>query len=110
LAVRSVRLGTGVTTTPNVLHLAYTCPAGRTAIVKDIRCAKNVGGLSTIAIGVRSGPSTIWIINQADVAGSSVFGQPWVVLEPGDDLVAFSNVANAWAYYISGTELEGVAP
>jgi hypothetical protein len=108
--VRTARLFHGETGAPD-FHSLYTCPAGTTTIVKDLRAAANGTSAGKMQIGVKSGPATVWLHQELDAASDQrVSLTPWVVLEPGDQLMVLATVANGWALHISGTELDGVAP
>lgn len=91
--------------------MIYTCPAGVTTICKDWRIT-GVGATSTVLIfGVRSGPSPTFIAYAAALANEQLlFGTGFIVLEPGDQLIIFTSVAGAARYWVSGSELAGVAP
>lgn len=111
MPVRSAKLASGASGGANVNLVIYTTPPGVTTIVKDIRCAANFGGGTSLNVGILSGGVTTWIFATAITDPTTTAGtERWCVLEPGDHLTIFSTRANAWAYYISGTELEGVAP
>lgn len=92
-------------------HGVYTCPNGTTTIVKDMRAAANGTSAGRLQVGVKSGPSTVWLHEELDAANDQrVSLTPWVVLEPGDQLMVLATVVNGWVLHISGTELDGVAP
>lgn len=42
--------------------------------------------------------------------GDTVGLEPWIVLEPGDELFIVPGVTNGMNYWVSGSELAGVAP
>lgn len=109
MAVRTVTLAAGSTNPVNVEHVVYTCPPGRTAICKDVRIESNGAVGQAYLLLVRSGPIRVSLIGEALTAGQIRAMQPWVVLEPGDQLRVFANTAS-FSFWISGTELEGVAP
>lgn len=110
MTVRSARLATGTSGAAGANVVVYTTPANVTTIIKDIRCARNTGGTQPLNVGVKSGPPTIWLINNPAPTGDVVAIQPWTVLEPGDQITVLTQNAGAWSFYISGTELDGVAP
>lgn len=89
----------------------YTCPAGRTAILKDIRLSSRVSTDEVCVLSAISGPEAVNFFNGTLPGnGKTLSVQGFVVLEPGDKLSVFSNVAAALNYWVSGSELEGVAP
>lgn len=113
MTVRTARLAAGNSGAAAAQLTMYTCPAGRTAIIKDLRFAKNLtSGPEYLFVTLRTGAVTVGLFNLVVGDGQTVvaFAQPWVVLEPGDFIRIFSNTAGAWGYWLSGTELEGVAP
>ena len=87
----------------------YTCPAGKTAIIKDIRVSALNGAVSRVAVFVDSGSERTGILDQALSNLETIQRQGFMVLEPGDELVCLGsgNGAQVWA---SGAELLGVAP
>lgn len=108
MAVRSSRLARGATTAGSTAFV-YTCPPGKTAIVKDVVLWGFVGGVTRFALYMTSGPTQVALVDQA-IAGfqTARFGGLFAVLEPGDQLSVFSQGAVA-QFWISGAELEGVA-
>lgn len=113
MAVRTDKLASGrlVATVPALSTAVYVCPAGRTAIVKTIAlwCPTvavtppvQLDPLSTISV-------TIW--RPALGANDPQRLETWQVLQPGERLL-INQPANAGEirYWISGTELDGVAP
>lgn len=110
MVVRTARLATGTSGAAGANVPVYTCPPGVTTIIKDIRLARNLAGAQPVNVGVKSGPPTIWLINNPSPTGDVVAIQPWTVLEPGDQITVLTQQTGAWSYYISGTELDGVAP
>lgn len=111
MPVRTARLAAGKTGAATVTVTLYKCPAGKTAIVKDIRVANVTAGNVSVILAVLSGP-TFCNLNVGPLAANAVLilDGSFIVLEPGDELVLNPSVANALTYYVSGTELEGVAP
>lgn len=109
MAVRTKRLGKGVAAGAGAGFVAYTCPAGHTAIVKDVRLANVVGVATAVVVAAHSGPTFVNVfvanINAAQVASFA----PYLVLGPGDSLEMSSSVAAGFTYWVSGTELDGVA-
>lgn len=87
----------------------YTCPAGHTAICKQVTI-HNSGALAVVfQLALRRGPTDFVFIRQT-VAGSTAVQLPLnVVLQPADQLRATSATAGLQVT-ISGTELSGVAP
>lgn len=111
MAVRSARLAGGYSGAANVTTAIYTCPAGVTAILKDIRLATTSGAASSVILAMTSGAlfSNIYVDNLAG-GGATHSLQPWIVLEPGDQLVLNTGVGGGVSFWVSGAELDGVAP
>lgn len=108
MAVRTKKLAAGQLSTLNAFVTVFTCPAGRTAIVKDLRSA-NTGPAQTLIIwAASSGPSQTRLISQTVDVGSPAFAQVYVVLEPGDEL-RLIGTAGSVTYHVSGSLLDGVA-
>lgn len=109
--VRSVRIASGVSGAANTLTVIYTAPAGRTAIVKDWRITGVASGGTVCIFGVQSGPGPVYLAHKANLAFEETLqDQGFVVLEPGHQLAIFSSVAAGLRYWVSGAELDGVAP
>lgn len=108
VAVFTKRLGVGATGAANTPVTAYTCPAGQTAILKDIRLSTGSGSaVNAIVFGV-SGSSTCLFLVRAVAASTAESAQPYVVLGPGDQVKVQCNVAGALEFWLSGSELDGV--
>lgn len=108
MAVRSKRLfGPLTVTTANTL--AYTCPAGRTALLKWLSAA-NVAALgATLISGYINGTLGGQLVLQQAVPNGLDLQLPlWIVLHPGD---IFRLKAGQASLIVSGfgAELEGVA-
>lgn len=110
MAVRTARLAKGSAGAAGVGVVALTCPIGTTIIVKDIRLGSTAAGASTYLVGLTSGPTTVRALSGTVPNGDVVGLQPWLVLEPGDALFIVPGVTNGINYWLSGTELAGVAP
>jgi hypothetical protein len=111
VTVRTARLAAGVVGPASTLQTVYTTPTGVTAIVKDVRASRGVSGAVFITIGLLSGPHFIGLINrQIDTTENLLAIQPWCALEPGDRIAVQSATAGGFTFFISGTELRGVAP
>lgn len=108
MAVRTCVLSQGQTVNGSTI-VVYTCPMGRTAILKDLRVTPISGGNTQCIFSVRSGADGVYLMVGALSAGTYGDNDLWVVLEPGHDIVAFTTGA-ACNYRLSGTELDGVAP
>lgn len=95
---------TGVYTT------VYTCPQGKTAIVKDLRSGNDGSVQAFIIWSVLSGPvRTRLILTVANAGDTSFAAGLFVVLEPGDQLQLRIDASNV-SYHVSGAELDGLAP
>lgn len=110
MAVRTARLSEGQTGTAGVTVVAYTCPAGKTAILKDIRLSTVGGAAVSTIVALTSGPRFCNIILQSIPSGSVESRQPYIVLEPGDQVVINANQTGGIVWWFSGSELDGVAP
>lgn len=86
----------------------YTCPAGRTAILKDVVMTATGAGNTRAVVAVNSGALAVYIIDEAIGAGIRHLKSLWIVLEPGDTIQLFSTGATFNAR-CSGTELLGLA-
>lgn len=107
MATRSVRLCAGTSTTSAVVTV-YTCPAGKTALLKDVRVYAN-GAVGRAVILVQSGSTDVSIVDEALSATQVVSRQGFIVLEPGDTIRVYSSTST-FNFWCSGAELEGVAP
>lgn len=111
MAVRTARLSEGQTGPANVTVVAYTCPAGKTAIVKDIAVSTAGGSAVQTIIALTSGPRFCNIANLSLAANGFPFAiSRFIVLEPGDQLVINASQTNGIVWWLSGSELDGVAP
>lgn len=109
MPVRTKQLAIGDSNPSGTTKTVYTCPAGETAIVKDIRVWGFPGGAITRAQVLISGPTASLSIfdrplNALETAGVSGF----MCLRPGDSVRVLST-GNAIAILVSGAELEGLA-
>jgi len=111
MPVRTARLAHGQTGAAGSTSTIYTCPPGKTGIVKDVRVTSSSATPQTVVLGVVSGPTTVWVLSH-DFSASLVPIQTtgFLVLEPGDHLVISAAAAAGATFHISGAELEGVAP
>lgn len=109
MAVRSARLVAQSTAPAGAVHTAYTVPAGRTVLLKDIRVSWLSGTVGRATVIARSGPVNVVLIDAPVPPTDPIGAEVWVVLEPGDELAVYSEGGTCWAY-LSGSELEGVAP
>lgn len=108
MAVRSARLvservvgGTDVE--------VYEAEPDRTVILKDIRAYNDSGGSVRSLVYVLSGPALVLIFDQDLLSGRQAGADRWVVLEPGDK-IRCASLSGSTIFWISGTELAGVAP
>ena len=108
MPVRSNRFFAGNTLPVSAIHTVYTCPAGKTAIVKDVRVSSAGSSVSRAVVIALSGGQAISLLDAAvgTTAVLSVLG--FIVLEPGDQLQVYSE-GTAARVWISGAELDGVA-
>lgn len=111
MAVRTARLAAGNAGASGAVKVIYVCPSGRTAIVKDIRLHNSTGGPIAAVLGLKSGAEFVPVLNTGSLdAGPRSFPDCWLALEPGDSIELVSGAAGGIQYWLSGTELEGVAP
>lgn len=108
MAVRSNRFFAGNTLPVSVVHDVYTCPAGKTAILKDIRVCSNGSAVTRCVVIVLSGGAAISLVDSAVAALQTIAVQGFIVLEPGDKMQVYSEGAGA-RVWLSGAELDGVA-
>ena len=109
MPVRTARLAAGIAAAGGGEHIAYTCPPGRTAIVKDVRVASPAGANSRAVVFLLSGPARPAIYDQPLGLNQTAVVSGFIVLEPGDQLRLFPFDFEL-QYWISGAELEGLAP
>lgn len=108
MAVRSARLY-GPLTVGAGPTVVYTCPAGKTAIFKDLSFTNTSLLAQTVTLYI-NGNSAGQAVHSQSVAGGStlVLTGRFIVLEPGDTLrVGYSGTGGASSG--SGAELQGVA-
>lgn len=108
MPVRSKRLF-GPTTVGAGAAVLYTCPAGETAILKDLRIGPGaLGGITTtLYIGAAVAANRVLVVSQN--AGDWFVGTgEFLVLQPGEVLRATSGAAGVQITGC-GAELEGVA-
>jgi hypothetical protein len=106
--VRSAAIVAGASVAGSFVDV-FTCPAGQTVIVKDLRMAGGGVAMSRAVFYVRSGPTAVFIVDQAMGATEVITrADMFVVLEPGDDLGVFS-AGGTFAFIACGALLDGVA-
>lgn len=111
MPVRTARLAHGLSTAANVTENVYTCPAGRTAIVKEISVQASGPGDRDWGFFVLSGPLSVTVANgHFTGGGQAAHSGHFLVLEPGDKLQSYCSIPAGLAFHVSGSELEGVAP
>jgi hypothetical protein len=108
--VRTATLAHGLSGPASSGKTIYTCPQGRTAIVKDIRVVNRTGGSETPQIYITSGGIIVTLLNTPIPAQAVGAVQGFVVLEPGEQLHLNAVSTDGFAYHVSGSELDGVAP
>lgn len=107
MTTRTSRLAVGISTTGAVVTV-YTCPAGKTAIVKDIRLYAGAS-VSRAVVALGSGVRLPSVLDEAITGPGVAQKQGFMVLEPGDTIRVYSQ-GNTFEFWISGSELQGVAP
>lgn len=110
MPVRSARLAarnSGI----GAIVVAYTCPPGVTALVKDIRISALNGAVVRASVLLLSGAQNTSVIDRP-LANLEVFSiQGFMVLEPGDRIQTFAGGGGQdFQIWVSGAELQGLAP
>jgi hypothetical protein len=109
MTVRTKELAKGTTTT--TVTTIYTVPDGKTTIVKSLVLSKNATGTTSTDITVRRSGSSQILYRHAFGVAAEVLSNERVywALEPGDELrIAHNSIAVD--FWITGVELDGVAP
>lgn len=109
MSVRTKELGNAALVTVNAWVEVYEVPAGATAIVKEI--AHYALTAVPVQLRVQRGADTRVVGSGSNAANTVLVVGRWLVLEAGDVLEAArtggTNPADLW---VSGTQLDGVAP
>jgi len=109
--VRTARLAVGQTGTGDTTHTCYTCPAGKTAIVKTVHTSNPTGTGTSAILAAQSGAAFVNLFVGVIASGAvRSLTDPYLVLEPGDSFVINSSITGGVVYWLSGVELDGVAP
>lgn len=89
----------------------YTCPSGKTAIIRSIRIHQPNSSTQTLTLRVRpSGAGSSFVVRTIVLAqNASLEEEVWCVLSPGDILAIRSANAFTAGLWVSGAELEGVS-
>lgn len=108
MATRSKRLfgPTNIAAGPTVV---YTCPAGETAIVKQLSFSNAAALAQTVALYINANTANSIVGGATVPAASALVLTGWfLVLQPGDTLrIGWSGTGGAVSGH--GAELEGVA-
>lgn len=111
MAVRTTLLAAG-RRTDATLAVVYTCPDGTTTILKEL-VAFGVSTSATVdflvAMDAGAFNQTPWWEGQIPPRGT-VRLERWSVLLPGMEIAVRGDVDGGVNYWMSGTELEGIAP
>lgn len=110
MPVRTARLAAGLSGPGASQKTVYTCPGGRTAILKDIRVVGRTDPAQTYTVYLVSGPTLVFLLRGSLAANAPAAAQGFVVMEPGDQLRVDTPVTDHIAYWVSGAELDGLAP
>jgi hypothetical protein len=70
---------------------------------------RHTGG-AVCTLFVRSGPTYTYLFSDNLAENKAFSAEMWVALEPGDELGVQSSAADGFAYFISGSQLDGIAP
>jgi hypothetical protein len=109
MPVRTLALAQGFVTPGATAVTVYTCPSGRTAILKDVRVWNNSAASVAYVVATGSGAGLCLLQNATLAAGACFGAGVWTVLEPGHTLQLSASVSGVLSYWLSGTELVGVA-
>lgn len=110
MAVRTKLLTSGRQTSSTASTI-YTVPASETCILKSIvLCNINASTTTTIALSVDTASNDKTLFwEEGMMARKTLVIEPYLVLPPGFE-IALSNSASVGVnYWLSGSELEGVA-
>lgn len=109
MSVHSARLAEGTSAPASATHTIYTCPSGKTALLKDIRI--DPGASTPTRAAVQASWSGGWVsIHDGPLPALGVRSiQGFIVLEPGDQIRLYSE-GGTFQCILSGAELEGLAP
>lgn len=108
MPVRTKRLAVRTSATAGAVHDAYTVPEGETCILKDVRISWLSGTVSRAAVLAASGSASVVLVDAPIPTTGPVGRELWVVLQAGDKLQVYTENGVA-LFWLSGTELEGVA-
>lgn len=93
-----------------VVNVLWTCPAGHTAIVKDVRITNPGSAPASVNLLVRRAGVNVSVTRSIVPATTTTpLAGAHVVLEPADELVFVTDVADIMVL-VSGALLDGVAP
>lgn len=108
MAVRSKRLW-GPTTVSTSAVTLYTCPAGETAIIKQVSHFNTGVVQQAVSLGINgTGNGQLVVVMSTAATSTTNLLEQFIVLHPGDTLRAIANAGNATVTGY-GAELEGVA-
>jgi len=110
MTVRTARLAAGASGAAGASTTIYTCPAGVTTIIKDIRINGRSDPSSTFIVFVASGPLLTYLASGTLNINAVASLQGFIVLEPSDRIGINSGVGAGIGFWISGAELAGIAP
>lgn len=90
----------------------YTCPAGRTALIRTMMMLNGSGGNANVTFAVRRGGTIAQLVANPALPNAGFLNGPvtGIVLTPGDELITFFLGANGTSsVYACGSLLNGVA-
>lgn len=109
MAVRTKRLFGPITVTA-ATAVVYTCPAGETAIIKNLSFADQGAASPTIRLYINGTGVAARIASAPIQSGQwNLADSLFIVLSDGDELYMSANVASNTTVCGFGAELEGVA-
>lgn len=114
MPVRTREIGAARNLPAGTQQLLFLVSADHTAIVKDVRCTNTTGGPLEAILSVRRA-GVVYQLDRATVpaATTRAVTGAFMVLEPGDELLALVVAAGAAStdisWWVSGSLLEGVS-
>lgn len=109
MAVRSRVIAARTGVVPSGGASLFTCPTGRTAILKHIVLHNASGSTNTPSVTLRTGTTTVTVVQEAIASGAVLrIGGQFLVAAAGDELRISTSPADAQVrIHVSGTLLAG---
>jgi hypothetical protein len=88
------------------LYPQFVCPPATVALIKDVRAWNNSASQSLVLVSLETSDSTalFYLLNEPLESGKAVSLMPWVVMESGDVLLAWTN-SGQFEIWVSGALL-----